>query len=226
MSDKAVKPADSVDADKDVKPPKPVKPPKEKAPAKEKPAKDAAKKKGGFPIVLVLVPVALVAALVLAFMLPPTHAIIMKSPLGPLLARFDKTPAKAIAAAGKATDPAADVKHLNDALENDRKVAAQKDAQIAQLQSQVNGATPAASASPAIKATPAPAVITDEMKRAATYWAGMDPDKAAEIIKQLPDAYVKTVFTAMPADAVADIMSELPAKTAARLTTSLGDRAP
>jgi len=57
------------------------------------------------------------------------------------------------------------------------------------------------------------------VKRAAAYWAGMDADKAAAIVKVLPDAYVKLVFNQMPPDAVADIMSELPAKTAARLTT-------
>jgi hypothetical protein len=196
------------------------KPKKVKEPKPPKAPKGKSEKKGGIPWVLVLIPVALVAALVLAFTLPPTHALLMKSPLGPLIARFTHESPKGLAAGAKPTsDPAADVKRLSDQVAGDKKAAADKDAQISQLQSQVSQiqATP-----PATAATPAPkptaTVISDDVKRAAAYWAGMDPDKAAAIIKLLPDDYVKAVFSQMPADAVADIMSEMPPKTAARLT--------
>jgi flagellar motility protein MotE (MotC chaperone) len=204
----------------------PAKKTKETPPKPAKPSKDSAGKKKGIPWVLVLVPVALVAALVLAFTLPPTHAIIMKSPLGPLLARFDHTPAKGGAAvAAKAQDPAAQVKELNDALAAEKKNGAAKDQQIAALQAEVKPpqAAPAdASPSPKPTATGVPA----DVKRAAEYWAGMDADKAVDIIKQLPDNYVKAVFSQMPADAVADIMSALPPKTAARLTADGSENAP
>jgi flagellar motility protein MotE (MotC chaperone) len=186
-------------------------------PATEKPAK-----KGGFPWVFILIPVAIVAALVLAFALPPTHAMLLKSPLGPIVARLGGPAAKTAGVGGKAgapaTSPSPDAKSLADAVEADKKAAAQKDAQITQLQAQVTQLQTPPSPTPAAK--PTPAVVTDDMKRAATYWAAMDADKAADIIKVLPEAYVKSVFSQMPADAVSDIMSELPPKTAARLTVS------
>jgi flagellar motility protein MotE (MotC chaperone) len=105
-------------------------------------------------------------------------------------------------------------------LESDRKTAAQKDAQIGQLKSQLKQLQADAAAKPAPGASASPAAVSDEVKRVAEYWAGMDADKAAAIIKLLPDSYVKAVFSQMPADAVADIVSELPPKTAARLLES------
>lgn len=219
---------DAEDGEAGLEAAEPVKKKKEKPPKPPKPPKNKSAKKKGIPWVLVLVPVALVAALVLAFTLPPTHAIIMKSPLGPLLARFDHTPPKGgKAVAGATPDPATQVKQLSDALATEKKNGAQKDQQIATLQAEVKGsqATPAPTdATPSPK--PTSTGVSDDVKRAAAYWAGMDADKAADIIKQLPDSYVKAVFTQMPSDAVADIMSALPAKTAARLTSDSADTAP
>jgi flagellar basal body-associated protein FliL len=202
-------------------------PAKKKNEKKPKPPQDKAGKKKGIPWVLLLVPIALVAAFVLAFTLPPTHAMIMKSPLGPLLARFDHSAAKGALAAGT-PDPATQVKQLNDALAAEKNTGKQKDQQIAALQAQMksSAATPAPADAPSPTPKPTPTDVPDDVKRAAAYWAGMDADKAADIIKQLPDAYVKAVFGQMPADAVADIMSELPPKTAARLTSVGGDTAP
>jgi hypothetical protein len=203
---------------------KPPKPAKESKPPKEK---GAGKK--GFPWVFLLVPVALVAALVLAFTLPPTHALLMKTPLAPLLARL--SPANSKGPAGKpqtsadpaAADPVAEVKRLNAQIETDKDAAKQKDAQIGQLQGQVTKLQAPPSTAPTPAGKPTPPIVSDEVKRTAAVWAGMDADKAADIINALPDAYVKSVLSQMPPDAVADIMSALPAKTAARLTDRGGD---
>lgn len=193
-----------------------------KAPAA--PAK-AAKGKG-FNLVFILIPVALIAAAVLLFTLPPTHAMLANGPLKPLLARFDHGSSKGAKGKSKVeSDPAADAKKLADQVAADRQAAAAKDAQIAQLQAQVGQltASPAPTTTPAATPSATPVVVSEDVKRAATYWAGMDADKAAEIVKQLPDGYVKSVFAQMPADAVSDIMSELPAKRAARLTAGGAD---
>jgi len=222
MTDEAEEPEDETEAAKPgkkakkVKVPKPPKPPK---PPKEKKAKSK-----GFNWVLVLIPIAVIAALVLAFTLPPTHALLVNGPLRPLFARFSHaSPAEAVAAhPKKSADPAADIKRLSDALQTDRTNAAAKDAQIAQLHAQVTELQAPPKSTPAPAPKPTPAAISDDVKRTATYWAGMDADKAADIVKLLPDAYVKLVLSQMPPDAVSDIMSALPAKTAARLTASAG----
>ncbi len=190
-----------------------------------KPAKNAkAPQKKGVNLIFILIPVALVAAIVLAVALPPTRGMLAQGPLKPLFARFEKAPAGKGATVN--ADPAAAAKRLSDTVESDRKAAQAKDAQIAQLQAQVTQlqASPAPSPTPAAKATPV--VVSDDVKRTAAYWSGMDADKAAEIIKALPDAYVQQVLRQMPADAVSDIMSALPAKTAARLTVDTGLPAP
>ncbi len=184
-------------------------------------------RKKGFPIVLVLVPVAVVAALVLAFSLPATHALLLKSPLAPLLAKLglaaSATPggAKAVAA-----DPSVQIKRLNDELESDRKAQAQKDARISALQTQVTQLqavpSPPAVERPATTPKPSPTAVPAAVKNTAAYWAGMDPDKAAEIAKHLPDSYVKAVFSQMPPDAVAEIMNVMPPKVAAKITADGG----
>jgi flagellar motility protein MotE (MotC chaperone) len=218
MSNDLKEKSEAPEGDAAVKKPDSPKPAKPAAPAK--PAKDKAAKKGGFPIVLVLVPIALVAALVLAFLLPPTHAMLMKSPLGPLIARLTHSSEKAGGdTAQKPVDPAAEVKRLTAAVAADKSAAAQKDAQIAQLQADKDKAAAPADAAPAPAPKPSPTSVPPDVTRAAAVWAAMDADKAAEIIKQLPDGYVEAVFGQMPADAVSDIMSELPPKVAARLTT-------
>ncbi len=187
----------------------------------EKPAK-----KKGLNLVVILVPIAVIAALVLAFALPPTHALIVKSPLGPLLAKIGLAGSAAKTVAGKTdkpVDPVAEVKRLNLELETGRKAQADKDARIAALQSEVSGlkAPPVVVASPSPLPSPSPTPVSDEVKRTATYWAGMDAEKAADIALRLPQSYVKAVFSQMPADAVADIMSALPAPTAAKLTANV-----
>lgn len=184
-------------------------------------SKPEAKSKGkGINWVLVLVPIALIAAAVLAFALPPTHAALVNGPLKPLFARIGLAPATQVAARAKPVDPAADIKRLNDQLETDRKAANEKDARIAQLTAQVAKlqAPPSSAASPASTPKPSPAPVSQDVKRAAVYWAGMDAEKAADIAAQLPNDYVKEVFGQMPADSVAEIMNALPAKTAAKLT--------
>jgi hypothetical protein len=275
MSDEPEMPTESADDEsakkaskpkKEKKPKKPKEPKEPKKPKEPKPPKspkDPSAKKG-FPFVFAVIPVALIVASVLAFFLPPTHALLVRSPLGPLIARFDHTSPKTIAAATKpsasaepakppdatpSTAPApapvqspnaggvsksnaptlgsksagapAGANHSRDTLASDRQTVAQKDAQIDKLKAQLTQLRAAASPAPAAAGpSPSPTPVSEEVKRAATYWAGMDADKAAAIVKQLPESYVKLVFSQMPADAVSDIMSELPAQTAARLTSS------
>lgn len=227
MSDDENAPAET--PEKPAKPAKPPKPPKPPKPTK--PAKPANADKKGFNWVLVLVPVAVISAFLLALAVPPTHAIIVNSPLRPLLARIGLAPRSKPAGAKFAApiDLAAQVKRLSDELQTDRKAANAKDARIAQLQSQLaqQQAPAAQSASPATPVPkPSPTPVSDAVKRVATYWAGMDADKAADVIGRLPDAYVRDVLSQMPADAVAEIMNVLPAKTAARLTANAGRVAP
>jgi len=225
MSDDAAK------AEKPAKPAKPPKPPKPDKPEKAaKPDKPAKGGKKGFNWVLVLVPVAVISAFLLALALPVTHALIVNSPLRPLLARIGLAslvqPAGAKSAAP--VDLAAEVKRLSDELETDRKAASAKDARITQLQSQLaQQQAPAAQSGPATAVPkPSPTPVSDALKRVATYWAGMDAEKAADVIGRLPDAYVRDVLGQMPADAVAEIMNVLPAKTAARLTANAGAAQP
>jgi hypothetical protein len=198
-------------------------------PAAAKPAAKAAAgaeapKKKGLNLVMILVPIALIAALVLVFTLPPTHAMLVNGPLKGVLAKLGvKAPAGGLGAKGKApSDPAADAKRMSDAADAAKRDAAGKDAKIGELQAQVTALQ--ASPSPAAaNPSPTPLAVTDDMKRAANYWAGMDADKAAAVVKLLPEPYVRAVFSQMSPDAVSDIISALPAKTAARL--SAGDAA-
>ena len=188
-------------------------------------------KKKGFNIVLLLVPIAVIAALVLAFSLPPTHALILKSPLAPLLAKIGLTkPAQPGAGKAVAEDSATQIKRLSDELETDRKAQVQKDARISALQTQVSQLqavpSPPAADSPAPAAKPSPTAVPATVKSTAAYWAGMDPEKAADIAKQLPEPYVKAVFSQMPPDAVAEIMNVMPAKLAAKITADGGPDSP
>ena len=182
-------------------------------------------KKKGFNFVLVLVPVALVAALALAFFLPPTHALIVNGPLKPLFAKIGMaSPASKAGAKGTApADPAADVKRLTAELDAAHRAQTDKDARIAQLQADLSKSNAGASPSPSPVPKPSPTAVPEQVKRVAAYWGGMEAEKAADIAKQLPSDYVRAVFSQMPADAVAEIMNALPAKTAATLTAAVAD---
>lgn len=183
------------------------------------PAVAAVKPKKKFNLVLLLVPVAVIAALVLAFALPPTHALIVNGPLKPMFTKLGMAGASSVHAPA---DPAADVKRLGDELESARKTEAAKDARIAQLQSEVSAAqAPPPDASPTPLAKPSPTAVPASIKRVAAYWAEMDAEKAAAIAARLPDVYVKDIFGQMPADAVAEIMNAMPAKAAAKLMANV-----
>ncbi len=182
-------------------------------------AKSTVGKKKGFNIVLILIPVALIAAAVLAFTLPPTHALLVNGPLKPLFAKLG-SPAGAKSAGP--SNPLAEIKRLNDQLESDRQAAAQKDQQIAALQSQIASQAKAGTAEPASSPTPkpSPTPVSEDIKRIATYWAAMDAEKAADIAARLPNDYVKTVFAQMPADAVAEIINAMPPKSGASVSSA------
>jgi flagellar motility protein MotE (MotC chaperone) len=103
-------------------------------------------------------------------------------------------------------------------------------AQLSQLQTQAANAQAVASAPPAAAASPGAAAgsvgnsaLTASPEstsdaRTAQYWANMEPDNAAKVIKKLPVPYVARVFSQMSPDAVGAILDALPASYAAQLT--------
>lgn len=196
-------------------------------------------KKSSLPILL---PIAAIAMLAIALTWPPSRNFITNGPLKPVATVFDgvwgvvSKPLTFAYQQQQLTDRNTDIKTLNDKLEADRKAAADKDAQIAQLQktiaannAQPDDSTPApAAALPAGQAAvpgtaanvPAAAAGSDAIRRSAQQWSSMDPEKAADLVQKLPTGYVSAVFAQMSPDSVGPIMDALPAKVAALIVES------
>jgi hypothetical protein len=192
-------------------------------------------KKSSLPILL---PIAAIAMLVVALTWPPSRNFITNGPLKPVATVFDtiwgtiSRPLTFAYQQQQITDRNEQIKELNDKLEADRKVAADKDAQLAALQKQIADAaaqpeeTPSpAAAVPAQGAAGAPAAgaaapVPDTVRLAAQQWSSMDPAKAAALVQKLPAAFVSSVFAQMSPDSVGPIMDALPAKVAALIIQS------
>jgi flagellar motility protein MotE (MotC chaperone) len=195
-------------------------------------------KKSSLPILL---PIAAIAMLAIALTWPPSRNFITNGPLKPVATVFDgvwgivSRPLSFAYQQQQITDRNTQIKQLNDKLEVDRKAAADKDAQVAQLQKQIaSAAAEAAEATPAA-ASPAPGAAaagaaggaaapstgaSDAIRRAAQQWSAMDPEKAASLVQKLPTGYVSAVFAQMSPDSVGPIMDALPPKVAALIVES------
>lgn len=193
-------------------------------------------KKSSLPILL---PLAAIAMLVVAVTWPPSRNFITNGPLKPVATVFDtiwgtiSRPLTFAYQQQQITDRNEQIKELNDKLEADRKVAADKDAQLQALQKQIADAaaqpeataTPAAVAAPAQAAGGAPgamaaAPVPDAVRLSAQQWSSMDPGKAAALVQKLPAAFVSSVFAQMSPDSVGPIMDALPPKVAALIIQS------
>jgi len=184
----------------------------------------------------ILLPLAAIAALALALAWPPSHKVIVDGPLRPLwnvtgsVTTQVSRPFSFAAQQQQIADKNRDLRARDAALETNRKAQEAKDARISALQSQVTALQAEPKPTP-FKARPRPvqtglgaavntAPVPEDIKRTASYWTSMDSEKAAAIVQRLPDPYVNQVFTQMSPDTVAEIMNALPAKVAARLTSS------
>ena len=193
-------------------------------------------KKSSLPILL---PIAAIAMLAIALTWPPSRNFITNGPLKPVATVVDgvwgtlSRPLSFAYQQQQITDKNQDIKTLNDKLETDRKAAAEKDTQIAQLQKQLVAAQaqPEPTTSPAAAgpiapsgaqagaggsgAAPAATQASAAVRLAAQQWSAMDPEKAAALVQKLPTAYVASVFAQMSPDSVGPIMDALPSKVAA-----------
>jgi peptidoglycan hydrolase-like protein with peptidoglycan-binding domain len=194
-------------------------------------------KKSSLPILL---PIAAIAMLAIAWTWPPSRNFISNGPLKPVATVFDgvwgviSRPLSFAYQQQQITDRNQDIKTLNDKLETDRKAAADKDARIVTLQKQIATAQaePAAVTTPvaarAVAGQPgagaggaaAAGQASPAIRVAAQQWSSMDPEKAAALVQKLPTTYVSTVFAQMSPDSVGPIMDALPAKVAALIVES------
>jgi hypothetical protein len=195
-------------------------------------------KKSSLPILL---PIAAIAALVIALTWPPSRNFITNGPLKPVATVFDTiwgTVSRPLSFAyqqQQITDGNEQIKELNDKLEADRKSAADQDSQIQQLQKQIADLNnqPEPTAAPAV-APPAgqgaaavpgaqgasAGTVSDAVRLSAQQWSAMDPAKAAALVQKLPAIFVSSVFAQMSPDSVGPIMDALPAKVAALIIQS------
>jgi flagellar motility protein MotE (MotC chaperone) len=120
---------------------------------------------------------------------------------------------------------------LGGQIEDQRKDAASKDAQISALQFQIKQMQ--AAAAKAAEATPSPAPravsaagapiptvttsATDDPKHAAAVWATMDPEQAAAVAQKLPADYTAKVLALMSNDAAGQLLGALPPDYAAKV---------
>jgi flagellar motility protein MotE (MotC chaperone) len=182
----------------------------------------------------VLVPLAVVAALVTTLTWPPAHATLANGPLAPALNALAVVarPLTFAAQQQTITDRNRTIRDLNAQLERERREKDADDARIGQLQQQLTAAmtqpktTPAPlalrTAPPARAAlaqnTSAGATASDDERRIAATWAAMEPEKAAAVVQRLPDDEVMRVLALMDPDSAAAVLGALPPALAARLT--------
>jgi len=175
---------------------------------------------------------------------PPSRALLANGPLAPAYAGWDSMWANVaapfhFAAQNEAiTDLTRDKLALQKQVADDKTLLTTKQQQITQLQGQVDKAAVAAagvpspapigasatSSSPLALASAQPlghdlaADATPDMRRVAQYWASMDPDNAAAVVKKLPPSYVARIFALMSPDAVGPVLDALPVDFAASVT--------
>lgn len=197
------------------------------------------KKQSSLPVLL---PMAAIIMLIVAVTWPPSRNFITNGPLKPVATVFDgiwsvvSRPLTFAFQQEQITEKNRELVDLNAKVAADAKAAGDKDAQIAQLQKQIQ----ADQAQPA-EATPAPAVpagaplgtqpgaaagtgtasqASDAIRRTAQQWSSMDPEAAAALVQKLPTGYVSAVFAQMSPDSVGPIMDALPPKVAALIVQS------
>ncbi len=186
-----------------------------------------------------LLPIIALLALAGALVWPPSHKVIVDGPLAPLWSNIAQMgrPFSFAYQNQVIADRNREIKSLNDRLEGQRKTVAERDTKIGALQDtlkRLQNAPPPATPAPSIaKAVPAGGAATtstlggasgqtvprpDDISRVASYWGGMEADKAAAIVQRLPEDYVVRIFSKMSPDQVGEILAALPAAVAARLT--------
>ena len=191
-----------------------------------------------------LLPLAAIAALTFALTWPPSHNVIVNSPLRPAFNAVGNVtsvvgrPLTFAAQQQTITEKNREIRTLSAQLDAQRQAKNDADTKVQHLQHQLS----AAANQP--KPTPAPAVHTpvaqstgvgalaatgsapssngaaptDDEKRLAATWAAMEPEKAAALIQRLPDDRVVRVLAAMDPDSAAGILNAVPAAVAARLS--------
>jgi len=187
-----------------------------------------------------LLPVIAIIALAVALVWPPSHKIIVDGPLAPFWSATAQLgrPFSFAYQNQVIVDRNREIKRLNDQLELNRKTVADRDAKIGTLQDtlkRIQNAPSPATPAPALAKTAAnraagatgitsatgtqTAPQPDDIGRVASYWGGMEADKAAAIVQRLPDDYVVRIFQKMSPDQVGEILAALPASVAARLSS-------
>lgn len=192
-----------------------------------------------------LLPVVAIAALGFALWWPPSQKRITgfftNGPLNPIVARVGAFIAPYLAPLHFAAqeqviaDRNRQIEVLNGQVEDERKVEASKDAQIAALQFQVKQLQSAAAQAAAATPSPAPrppnaaaaagggpaaetTTTTDDPKHAAQVWAAMDPEQAAAVAQKLPADYTAKVLALMSTDSAGALLGALPPDYAAKVS--------
>jgi flagellar motility protein MotE (MotC chaperone) len=192
-----------------------------------------------------LLPVVAILAIAFALWWGPSRTritgFVTNGPLNPIVARIGAffTPYLAPLHFASQEQVIADrnrqIEALGSQIEDQRKDAASKDAQISALQFQIkqmqSAAAKAAEATPtpaprsassalANGEAPAPAETTsttDDPKHAAAVWATMDPEQAAAVAQKLPADYTAKVLALMSNDAAGQLLGALPPDYAAKV---------
>jgi flagellar motility protein MotE (MotC chaperone) len=196
----------------------------------------------------ILVPLALLALLVAAFVWPPSQRVIANGPLHPLWSASASAggvvarPLTFAAQQQTITDRNRQIRDLDAQLEQQRRAKADAETRTQELQQQLTALAnqPHETPAPAPRRTAAPATGlaavggaagagaagSAEDRRLAATWAAMEPEKAAAIVQRLPDDAVSRVLAQMDADSAGAIMNALPASAAARISRAVAQVPP
>ena len=192
----------------------------------------------------IILPVVAILLLVAALALPPSRNIIFNGPLAPMwrLANAGMSnvakPFHFAAMNNEITARDRTIAQLRSQIDSDKAQIADRDKQISALQSQVNQVMQQSAADKQKTIAKAPPASTDssglgasasgandlaanatpDMRRTANYWASMDAETAAKLVQRQPIPYAARIFALMPADAVGQILNNLPPAYAAALT--------
>ncbi|MEO6912452.1 MAG: hypothetical protein ABI182_00350 [Candidatus Baltobacteraceae bacterium] len=191
-----------------------------------------------------LLPFLAVVLIVLACIWTPSQNAIFNGPLAPIWRALGSAYGRAAQPLHFAQQNAAisqkdrQILNLQQQLATDSAQTATLNKQLTQVQSQLNATEQqqaiergrAAPKSPAARSS-APAIIdaasagsdlstsaTPDLRRTASEWSSMDAQNAAKVVQRLPISYVARIFAVMPADAVGQILDNVPPAYAAQLT--------